>query len=159
MVYEDAEATQSTSTKFSAKGPCDDCALDYRQARCPRNIMLRHSYWLSGRMDPSRGKYSSFWPTNILLTYEKGGFVEIASRRLGTGEEILNIARDEFTAQSKRLAIGTRGGLVLGIEVNIKSETISSFFSVKLDPTIPKGVAFAEDGENIYVFGLYEGDM
>ena len=94
-----------------------------------------------------------------MLTYEKGGFVEIASRRLGTGEEILNIARDEFTVQSRKLVVGTRGGLVLGIEINIKSETISSFFSVKLNPTIPKGVAFAEDSENIYVFGLYEGDM
>lgn len=55
--------------------------------------------------------------------------------------------------------IGTRGGLVVGIEVDIRNVTISAFFSVKLSPTIPKGVAFAEDSENIYVFGLYEGDM
>ena len=113
MVYEDAEATQSTSTKFGAKGLCDDCALDYMQARCSRNIMLRHSYWLSGRVDSSRGEYSNFWSINIFLIYEKGGFVEIASRRLGTGEEILNIARDEFTAQSnhrdsRRPSIGNR---------------------------------------------------
>lgn len=108
-------------------------------------------------MGPSRGECSSHWLTHISLTYEKGGFVETASRRLGTGEEILSIARDD--TQSQRLVIGTRGGLVVGIEVDIRNEMMSAFFSVKLSPTIPKGVAFAEDSENIYVFGLYEGDM
>ncbi len=34
-----------------------------------------------------------------------------------------------------------------------------NIFSVELDISVPSSVAFAEESEDVYVFGLYDGNM
>jgi hypothetical protein len=59
---------------------------------------------------------------------------------------------------SVQLAVGTRDRLVQLWKHDHKGQ-LHSLFSVRLDATVPKGVAFAENADNdIYVFGLYDGN-
>lgn len=58
-----------------------------------------------------------------------------------------------------RVAIGTRDKLVQVWEIDTAGK-MQSVFSVQLDVTVPKAVAFAGNhGKDVYVFGLYDGNM
>lgn len=89
---------------------------------------------------------------------EQGGFMEQTSRRLGSGQEIICIATDQSRQGNQRLIIGTRDKMVLVIDIDARGQLVP-VLSVQLDKTVPKGVAFAENAEDIYVFGLFEGNM
>ena len=65
---------------------------------------------------------------------------------------------DNATDDSVRLAIGTRDKLVQVWKLDLKGQ-LHSVFSVQLDVTILKGVAFSENNRDIYVFGLYDGNL
>ena len=56
------------------------------------------------------------------------------------------------------MVIGTRDRLVQvwSIDSNAQMRTV---FSVQLDKTVPKAVAFTEHSGNVHVFGLYDGDV
>jgi hypothetical protein len=51
-----------------------------------------------------------------------------------------------------------RDKMVLVLEIDGKGQ-LSPVLSVQLDKTVPKGVAFADNSNDIYVFGLFEGDV
>jgi hypothetical protein len=65
----------------------------------------------------------------------------------------------DSTEDAVRLAIGSRDRLVQVWKLDHKGQ-LHSVFSVQLDMTVPKGVAFAENTDkDIYVFGLYDGNL
>ena len=41
----------------------------------------------------------------------------------------------------------------------LQSDKLLTVFSVELDCSIPVAVAFAENGENVLVFGMKDGNM
>lgn len=48
--------------------------------------------------------------------------------------------------------------MVQVLEMDARGQLLP-IFSVKLDKTVPKGVAFADNANDVYVFGLFEGDV
>jgi hypothetical protein len=86
------------------------------------------------------------------------GLIEINAQRLGTGLEITCIAYDPLSESEIRLAVGTRGRLVQVWRMDTRTQ-LHAAFSVQLDKTVPKSVAFSENSEDIHVFGLYDGNV
>jgi hypothetical protein len=84
-------------------------------------------------------------------------FQETCARRLGSGFEITCIAWDMSSEGSTRIAVGTRDKIVQVIVLNANSQ-LEAVFAVRLDNTVPKSVAFADD-KGVYVFGLYDGNF
>jgi hypothetical protein len=80
------------------------------------------------------------------------------AQRLGTGLEITCIADDPHSESEIRVIVGTRGRLVQVWALDTKGN-MHAVFSVQLDKTVPKSLAFAENGEDVHVFGLYNGDV
>ncbi|KAG2746666.1 hypothetical protein P692DRAFT_20875744 [Suillus brevipes Sb2] len=58
---------------------------------------------------------------------------------------------------STQIAVGTRDKIVQVIVLNANLQ-LEAIFAVRLDNTVPKSVAFADD-KGIYVFGLYDGNF
>jgi hypothetical protein len=102
------------------------------------------------------------WCTTIPFSPDirlQGYFEELCAKRLGTGCEITCIDCDFSIEDTVRLAIGTRDMLVQVWELD-PEEKMRSVFSVRLDVTVPKAVAFADNrAKDVYVFGLYDGNM
>jgi hypothetical protein len=88
----------------------------------------------------------------------KDGFVELNAQRIGTGLEITCIANDPFSESEIRVIVGMRGMLVQVWQVDARAK-MRTVFSVQLDKTVPKAVAFAENSEDVHVFGLYDGNV
>ena len=84
--------------------------------------------------------------------------MELSAQRVGTGLKVTCIADDSFSESNIQLLVGTRGRLVQVWNVDPKGQ-MHSVFSIQLDNTVPKAVAFNESSENILVFGLYDGDV
>ncbi|KAG1908930.1 uncharacterized protein F5891DRAFT_898208, partial [Suillus fuscotomentosus] len=85
-------------------------------------------------------------------------FQEICIRRLGSGFEITCMSWDPTSSDAgARIAIGTRDRIVQVLVLNTNSQ-LQAVFSVRLDNTVPKSVAFADD-RGVYVFGLYNGNF
>ncbi|KAG2108100.1 WD40-repeat-containing domain protein [Suillus cothurnatus] len=84
-------------------------------------------------------------------------FQETCTRRLGSGFEITCMSWDMYSEGSTRIAVGTRDKIVqvLALNTNLQLEAI---FAVRLDNTVPKSVAFADD-KGVYVFGVYDGNF
>ena len=63
------------------------------------------------------------------------------------------------TEEITRLAIATRDQMVQVWRLDLRGQ-VQSAFSVQLDVTVPKGVAFVEnEAKDIHVFGLYDGNL
>ena len=89
---------------------------------------------------------------------EQMHFQEICARRLGSGFEITCMAWDPTSSEANtRIAVGTRDKIVQVLTLNTNSQ-LQAVFSVRLDNTMPKSVAFG-DKECVYVFGLYDGNF
>lgn len=85
-------------------------------------------------------------------------FQETCARRLGSGFEITCISWDSASPEaSARIAVGTRDKIVQVLILNPNSQ-LQAVFSVRLDNTVPKSVAFAND-RGVYAFGLYDGNF
>ncbi|KAG1728480.1 WD40-repeat-containing domain protein [Suillus occidentalis] len=83
-------------------------------------------------------------------------FQEICVRMLGSGFEITCLSWDSTSSEANtRIAVGMRDKIVQVLLLNTNSQ-LQSVFAVRLDNTVPKSVAFA-DNYDIYVFGLYDG--
>ncbi|KAG0699826.1 WD40-repeat-containing domain protein [Suillus ampliporus] len=90
------------------------------------------------------------------LTDEK--FQEICARRLGSGFEITCLSwRSTSSDGNLRIVVGTRDKMVQVLTLNTSSQ-LQPVFAVRLENTVPKSVAFA-DNWSIYVFGLYDGNF
>ncbi|KAG1800471.1 uncharacterized protein HD556DRAFT_1230698 [Suillus plorans] len=85
-------------------------------------------------------------------------FQETCARRLGSGFEITCMVWDSTSSETTtRIAVGTRDKIVQVLVLNTNSQ-LQAVFSVRLDNTVPKSVAFADNG-CVYVFGLYDGNF
>ncbi|KAG1850993.1 uncharacterized protein F5891DRAFT_950752, partial [Suillus fuscotomentosus] len=84
-------------------------------------------------------------------------FQETCTRRLGSGFEITCLSWDMSSEGSTRIAVGTRDKIVQVLVLNTNSQ-LEAVFAVRLDNTVPKSVAFADD-KGVYVFGLYDGNF
>ncbi|KAG1728489.1 uncharacterized protein EDB91DRAFT_1253420 [Suillus paluster] len=85
-------------------------------------------------------------------------FQEICARRLGSGFEITCMVWDLTSSETTtRIAVGTRDKIVQVLILNTNSQ-LQAVFSVQLDNTVPKSVAFADNG-CVYVFRLYDGNF
>ena len=92
------------------------------------------------------------------LTLVQSCFEELTAKRLGTGCEITCMVCDN-TEETTRLVVATRDQIVQMWKLDLKGQ-VQSVFSVRLDVTVPKGVAFVENAaKDIYVFGLYDGNL
>jgi hypothetical protein len=93
-----------------------------------------------------------------LANIEQMHFQEICARRLGSGFEITCMVWDSTSSEAnKRIAVGTRDKIVQVLTLNTNSQ-LQAVFSVRLDNTVPKSVAFGDNG-CVYVFGLYDGNF
>jgi hypothetical protein len=72
--------------------------------------------------------------------------------------EITCMGKGPFSDSGIPLIIGTRDRVVQVWSVDTKAQ-MRATFSVQLDKTVPKAVAFAEDSDDVHVFGLYDGNM
>ncbi|KAG2342305.1 WD40 repeat-like protein [Suillus weaverae] len=85
-------------------------------------------------------------------------FQEICARRLGSGFEITCLSWHLTSSEGNlRIAVGTRDKIVQVLTLNASSQ-LQSVFAVRLENTVPKSVAFA-DNRDVYVFGLYDGNF
>ncbi|KAG1740751.1 uncharacterized protein EDB91DRAFT_1052909, partial [Suillus paluster] len=83
-------------------------------------------------------------------------FQEICARRLGSGFEITCLSCHPTSSKGNmQIAVGTRDKMVQVLMLNMSTQ-LQSIFTVQLENTVPKSVAFA-DNRAIYVFGLYDG--
>ncbi|KAG1721364.1 uncharacterized protein EDB91DRAFT_1256544 [Suillus paluster] len=83
---------------------------------------------------------------------------EICARRLGSGFEITCMVWDSTSSETTTwIAVGTRDKIVQVLILNTNSQ-LQAMFSVRLDNTVPKYVAFADNG-CVYVFRLYDGNF
>jgi hypothetical protein len=81
-------------------------------------------------------------------------FQEACARRLGLGFEITCMVWDSMSSEANtRIAVGTRDKIVQVLVLNSNSQ-LQAVFSARLDNTMPKSVAFADNG-CVYVFGPY----
>jgi hypothetical protein len=82
-------------------------------------------------------------------------FQEACARRLGLGFEITCMVWDSTSSEANTwIAVGTRDKIVQVLVLNPNSQ-LQAVFSVRLDNTMPKSVAFADNG-CVYVFRLYD---
>ncbi|KAG1880913.1 hypothetical protein F4604DRAFT_1578642 [Suillus subluteus] len=85
-------------------------------------------------------------------------YQEACARRLGSGFEITCMVWDSTSSEANtRIAVGTRDKIVQVLVLNPNSQ-LQAVFSVRLDNTVPKSIAFSDNG-CVYVFGLYNGNF
>jgi hypothetical protein len=98
--------------------------------------------------------YLAFWRHGVQRKFD-----ELVARRVRTGAEILALAFDVCSADSVRIALGARDGLVMVLRLDSHAQ-LHGVFSVQLNGTVPKTVAFAGNAEgDVYVFSIYDGRM
>lgn len=98
--------------------------------------------------------YLIIWVQN----QRSGSFVEKTVQRLGNGYEVTCIAKDPSIEGDVRIAVGMRDRLVLLFSMDSRVQLVN-MFAVQLDKTVPKCVGFADNDEDILVFGLYDGNV
>jgi hypothetical protein len=85
-------------------------------------------------------------------------FQETCARRLGSGFKLTCMVWDSTSFEGNtRITVGTRDKIIQVLVLNPNSQ-LQAVFSVRLDNTVPKSVAFADNG-CVYVFGLYDGNF
>jgi len=99
----------------------------------------------------------SWFTIEFMSNIDQMLFQETCTRRLGSGFEITCMSWDMYSEGSTWIAIGTRDKIVqvLALNTNLQLEAI---FAVRLDNTVLKSVAFADD-KGVYVFGVYDGNF
>lgn len=84
--------------------------------------------------------------------------MEGSSQKLGTGREVTCIAKNEHDEEDNRIVVGTRDMITLLFSVDPQAQLVT-IFSVQFDKTVPKSVVFAENMQDVMVFGLYDGNV
>ena len=92
-----------------------------------------------------------------LLTPLQMQFEELLVKRVGTGCKITCMACDTMAATGVRIATGTHGHQV--ICWTFHNNVLVPVFSIQLSTTIPKGIAFVYGQKDVYVWGMYDGQM
>lgn len=96
--------------------------------------------------------------TECIIKGELGEFAEANAQRIGHGKEITSLASNVGTEDQIQLLVGTEDRRVLSFTLDFNAKLIP-IFSVALNNTIPATVAFAENNEDILVFGLKDGNV
>jgi hypothetical protein len=73
------------------------------------------------------------------------------------GREILSIADDPSSRRHHRVVLTARGGDYMIVDIDKNGVLIPTVLQEGYG--IPKTVAFTENGEFVYMFGLYDGRM
>lgn len=85
-------------------------------------------------------------------------FEEVVVKRVGTGCEITCIACDSIPAGTGvRLATGTRERQVM--LWTFDNDVLAPLLSIQLPTTVPQGIAFVIGQKDVYVWGMYDGQM
>ncbi|KIJ59117.1 hypothetical protein HYDPIDRAFT_33513 [Hydnomerulius pinastri MD-312] len=72
--------------------------------------------------------------------------------------DVTCIAWDQSWSEGgSRIAVGMRDNVIQVLQLNPNSQ-LQSLFAGRLESTVPKSIAFAEHG-NVYIFGLYDGNI
>lgn len=77
--------------------------------------------------------------------------------RVAEGSEITDIATFTEPGSRLRVAVATRERIICRLDFN--SDTMWEIFGVRLERTLPKAVAFAENGADLWVLGMYDGNL
>jgi hypothetical protein len=87
---------------------------------------------------------------------EKRGFEQLFAR---AGTEIVSMASNGSSADSARIVLGMRDRVVQVHRVDSRGQ-LHPVFSVQLNVTVPRSVAFVDNtANNVYVFGIFNGKM
>ena len=78
-------------------------------------------------------------------------------QRAGQGKEITSLAKNKPAGRPLQIVAGTEDRVVLLYMLD--GTRLVPIFSVQMDKTIPASVAFADNKEDILVFGLRDGMM
>ena len=73
------------------------------------------------------------------------------------GREVTSLASSKAAGDSVYIAVGMENRAVLLYK--LQSDKLLAVFSVELDCSIPVAVAFAENGEDVLVFGMKDGNV
>ena len=73
------------------------------------------------------------------------------------GREVTLLASSKAAGDNVYVAVGMGGGAVLLYK--LQSDKLLAVFSVELDCSIPAAVAFTENGEDVLVFGMKDGNV
>ena len=92
-----------------------------------------------------------------LLMSSQIQFEELLVKRVGTGCEITCMTCDTTAAAGVRIATGTRERQV--ICWTFQNNILVPLFSIQLSTTVPKGIAFVYGQKDVYVWGMYDGQM
>lgn len=57
-----------------------------------------------------------------------------------------------------RVAAGTRDSLIMIFDIDANGQMVAKF-SVSISDTIPASIAFATNAEELYIFGLMDGNI
>ena len=76
---------------------------------------------------------------------------------MGTGCEITCMACDTAAGTGVQIATGTHERQVMGWTFH--NNILVPNFSIQLSTTVPKGIAFVYGQKDIYVWGMYDGQM
>ena len=89
---------------------------------------------------------------------EVGDFVEVNAQRIATGAEITALTTTTSSDNEILIIAGTEDRVVELAQLDFNAK-LTPIFSVQLASTIPAALAFAENDEDVMVFGLRDGDM
>lgn len=85
-------------------------------------------------------------------------FEEVVVKRVGTGSEITCMTSGPTdSGTGVRLATGTRERQVM--VWTFDNDVLVPSMSIQLATTVPKGIAFVDGQKDLYVWGLYDGQM
>jgi hypothetical protein len=98
--------------------------------------------------------YLMVWVQN----HHSGSFVEKSVQWPGTGQEVTCIAKNPSSKGDIRIVVGMRDRLVLLFALDPRMQLVNAF-AVQLDNMVPKSVGFADNDEDILVFGLYDSNV
>ena len=76
-------------------------------------------------------------------------------QRAGKGKEITSLTKNKLPGQSHQIMAGTEDQIIL--LYSLDRTKLVPLFSVQMDRFIPACISFAENKEDVLVFGLRDG--
>lgn len=95
---------------------------------------------------------------NIDTQGDPGEFSEVSVQRVARGREITSLASSKAAGDNVYIAVGMEDRAVLLYKLDSDTKLLP-VFSIELDSSIPAAVAFAENSEDVVVFGMKDGNV
>lgn len=77
--------------------------------------------------------------------------------RVAEGSEITDIATFTEPGSRLRVAVAARDQMICRLDFT--SDNMCEIFGIRLERTLPKMVAFAENGVDLWILGMYDGNL